>query len=335
MQSRRLGPLSGTLAGDVLPVLSLLLAVAATDPGLQWHAPDGCPSPQDAAAYLEGELKIDPATGSAEVWVESTDRGWRAEVAIDGGPPRELTAASCEDVMAAAMVVIAVTQDSAPASVVPEPAPSPNPDPSPSPEPTPEPEPRPASAPQAQPAPEPAAQLAVPDTAPRLAHWLGVQAGPAAIAIPALTARVGLRYELGVDGWALRLAAHYETPRTLRYRDDAVGGRFQAATAELSACWIPGQGKVRGALCVGAAAGAVFGRGVGLPEPLRPRGAWIGAHASAGVRWAFAESWRLALDGQLVAGLLRPAFHVGNREDLFQSPRLGGTGMVGIERRLP
>ena len=146
---------------------------------------------------------------------------------------------------------------------------------------------------------------------------------------------MGLRYELGADAWALRLAAHYETPRTLRYVGAAVGGSFQAAAADVSGCWIPGRLALRGALCGGLSAGGVFGEGVGVVEPLRPRGAWLAAHASVGVRWAFAPKWRVAVDGLLAVGLIRPAFHVGDRDDLFQSPRLGGAGTVGIERRLP
>ncbi len=337
--------LSGTLAGDVLSVLPMLLAIVATAPGLRWHAPDGCPTRDDAASYLKEELQIAPETESAEVWVERTPAGWRAMVAIDSGPPRELNAASCEDVMAAAMVVIAVARDSEPQPLVPEPEPAaeapPEPEAPPKPKPKPEPEPESEPATDFGPRLGPEAKLRPAQSVPApsaaqapLTHWLGVHAGVAAIHIPAPTARVGVRYELGRAAWAIRLGGHYESPRELQYADAPVGGRFQTAGAEFSGCWVPGRGAWSGAMCGGASSGAIFGFGVGLPDPSRPRGVRIGAHASAGGRWEWSDAWRLTIDGLFTTGIVRPRFHVGERAPLFQSPRFGGAGMIGIERRL-
>ena len=161
-----------------------------------------------------------------------------------------------------------------------------------------------------------------------------VHQGVAASLLPALSARVTPRYELAAPTWALRLAAHYDTPREILYSDDTVGGRFQAASADLVGCWTPGRRTLTGSLCAGLGGGGVFGIGVGVPSPRRPRAAWVGALASAGLRWAWSERWRLAVDASFTAGIRRPLFHIGDRETLFQSPQLGGAGTIGIERRL-
>ena len=314
----------------MLLTTALLLGLAP-EPGLRWNAPEGCPTQDDAAAYLRDELQEDPDVGADEVNVEQTDDGWRATVRIDGGDVRELEAAACEDLMAAAMVVISVSRDEPEQATVPAPAPAPLPapettpslEPPPTLDPPPELEPPPPQ-PEPEPEPEPLA----------FTHWLSLNAGVAASLLPALSARVTPRYELAAPTWALRLAAHYDTPREILYSDDTVGGRFQAASADLVGCWTPGRRTLTGSLCAGLGGGGVFGIGVGVPSPRRPRAAWVGALASAGLRWAWSERWRLAVDASFTAGIRRPLFHIGDRETLFQSPQLGGAGTIGIERRL-
>ena len=317
---------------------ALLLTAAPDDAGLQWRAPEGCPSQADAAEYLHGELNIDPGQGVAEVEVTKADDGWRAAVTIDGAPARALSAASCEDVMAAAMVVIAVTRDAQPE---PEPEPEPASDPEPVSVPVPEPQNvEPEAAPAEPTAPAPARSFAAPEPEPapaaplRLTHWIGVDAGVAWVHVPAVTARVGARYMLRGRGWALRVGGHYETPRVVLYPGEDVGGRFSAATADVAGCYEPGRDAVSASLCVGPSVGGVFGTGEGIDEPLRPRDVWVGALGRAGLRWAWASHWRLAVDAMVSVSLLRPAFHVGARNPLFRSPRVGGAGLIGIERRL-
>lgn len=316
--------------------VTLLLLTAPEATGLRWRAPEGCPSQADAAAYLETELQCDPSEGTTDVRVEATPTGWQAEVRIDGDDPRTLAAASCEDLMAAAMVVIAVARDAQPEVEPEEPQPIvPPPEPPPAvtsePEPDPEPEPEPRSS-QPFEAPPPAQP-----TTPRvpLSHWVGADAGVAAIHVPAFAARLGVRYILRGEQWAVRVGGHYETPRRLLYPGTTVGGRFWTVAADVMGCYEPGRGSVTGALCAGPAAGGVFGTGVGVPTPRRPQAPWVGGHALAGLRWAWNPRWRLAVDALFAVGLNRPAFRIGSREDLFESPLLGGAGMLGIERRLP
>jgi len=317
--------------------VTLLLLTTPEATGLRWHAPQGCPSQAEAATYLDTELQCDPTVGSSEVRVAATPDGWRAEVRIDGGDPRALTAGSCEDLMAAAMVVVAVARDA-------QPEPPPQPDPSPQ-----EPIVPLAPAPVRQVVHDPVAEPQQPRSAPLatrpreeatgshvpVTHWVGVDAGVAAIHVPAISARLGARYVLRGDRWAVRAGAHYETPRRLLYPDTTVGGRFWTVAADVLGCYEPGRGSVTGAMCAGPAAGGVVGAGVGVPSPRRPRAAWVGAHALAGLRWAWNPRWRLSLDALFAVGLNRPAFHIGSRESLFESPQLGGAGMLGIERRLP
>lgn len=323
--------------------VTLLLLAAPEPTGLRWQAPEGCPTRADAAAYLETELQCDPAEASSEVRIEATAAGWKAEVRIDGGDPRTLTAASCEDLMTAAMVVVAVARDAQPAA---EPKPPGRATTIPAPPPT-EPEPDPDPDPESQPpepqstatqTPPPPSSQALPSTAPPpplLSHWVGVDAGVTTIHVPAIAARVGARYVLRGERWAVRAAAHYESPRRLLYPDTSVGGRFWSVTGDALGCYEPGRTSITGTVCAGPAVGGVFGTGIGVPTPRRPQALWVGAHALAGLRWAWNPRWRLSLDALLAVGLSRPTFHVGARESLFQSPRLGGAGMLGIERRLP
>lgn len=316
--------------------VTLLLLSAPQTPGLRWRAPAGCPSQADATEYLQTELHGDPARGSSDVRVEPTPTGWRAEIRIDDGDPRELNAASCADLMAAAMVMIAVTLDAQPdeasagAELVVPVVPA-----------LPEPVPPAASTPEPQPRPEPppsvplrASTPETPTSSSRLSHWIAADAGVARLHVPAIAARLGARYVLRGREWAVRMGGHYETPRRQLYPDTTVGGRFWAIAATVLACYEPGRGSLTAALCAGPAAGAVVGVGEGVPSARTPRAPWVGAHAVAGFRWAWSEKWRLSVDGLFAVALYRPAFHVGDREPLFRSPRLGGAGMIGIERRL-
>lgn len=311
-----------------------LLVGLAADPGLRWSAPPSCPTRAEAAAYLRDELQQDPEAGSDEVRVEVSDNGWRATIILGDGDARELEALECEDLMAAAMVVISVARaepDAHEGVAAPEPLRPRVPLPDPAPDDTADPRPPRVTATRRDAAPPPEPE----NTRPNLTHWLSLNAGVAAALLPSLSARITPRYELTAPSWALRVAGHYDTPRELLYPGDTVGGRFQAASADLSGCWLPGRRAVTGSLCAGLGGGGVFGVGVGIATPRRPRAAWLGAVASAGIRWTWAERWRLAVDVSANAGIRRPLFHVGDRETLFQSPLLGGAGTVGIARRLP
>lgn len=314
----------------------LLLLVSQPDPaGLRWDAPAECPSRDEAAAYLQEELHGDPEQGLVDVVVTANDGGWTAQVSIDGAPARTLEAAACEDLMAAAMVVVAVTRDTPPAPAPPTPAP---------------PSLVPEIAETTEPAPDPNAQPSPPQTPPPertpakreptpppmpLQHWLGVDAGAGWLHVGAVTGRLGLRYALRGPSWSMRVGAQFEVPRELRYAGERFGGRFSAAVGELAGCYEPGRGALRGVFCAGAGLGAVFGSGVGVQARETPTAFTADARAIAGLHWSWSPKWRLAIEGTLSAGLARPAFHVGERDPLLQTPLVGGLGTIGIERRLP
>lgn len=296
---------------------------------LHWEAPAGCPTAdegrEELARRLGGRL---PEHGRAGVRIEpDADDGWHAHITVDAAAPRELHARECDALARAAAVVVAVAIDPLPSAarieaIVPS-VPTPPPV-------SPEPElPRRRDAVRARAEPTPRPQ-------PReraLVHRLRASAGVAWVPVPRLSGALQLGYSLrsAHRGLAqLEVMLLYATPRRIDYEPERVGGRFQSVTATARGCAAPELGRVTLALCGGVELGALIGRGIGAPVTDTKAPLWVALQPSTAVTIALARRLALVLAAELPVSVRRPAFHLGARDDLFRSPRVGVRGLAGL-----
>lgn len=300
---------------------------------LDWTAPAGCPDATKAAALLREQLHGEQADARARVVIEPLDRGFSARVSIDAGEPlapRVLSAADCDDLARAAVLVIAVAID--PIAVAREA------------EVVVTPEERPI-VPPAVDAGTPARTGAAPTVAPPRAaprprdrdqpstHVLRIGGGIGLQVVPALGGVVELAYALGRPRWRFEAGVRWQPPLEQHYDDDA-GGRVQALTFAARGCPVPTLGRVAFPICFGLEGGPVFGRGVDVADVDTPVTGWLAAEAGLGLVVRVHRVVGIALGTELLVTLLRPAFHVGSRDDLFRTPIVGGRALVGLEFRL-
>ena len=330
----------------VLAVTAPEVPAPPGEPRLEWVAPPQCPDAASGAEQLDrflGGRKL-PAPARVELAVGTT--GHVATVTVDGAT-RSLHASDCETLALAAALVVAVSLDPvAMAAVVldddaeVEAAPVPE---------VPELGSDVESGPVAEPSVEPPARPArrgmstradmpsrVEPRAPVVSnHWLGASGGVALAIVPSLTGAVRLGYAYQRGGLRLQAEATYATPRAIAYpAEPAVGGRFQSVAVGVRACFAPATGRFAVPLCGGLEGGAIFGRGIGIPNARSPVGAWIGGLAGAAAVVRVHSRVALLAGADLLVALRRPAFHVGARETLFRSPSVGLRALAGLELRL-
>jgi hypothetical protein len=310
---------------------ALALAFATAGIELDWSAPAGCPDAPTAAALLREQLHGEEADARARVVIEPLDRGWSARVSIEAGEPlapRVLSAADCDDLARAAILVIAVSID--PIAVARDAAPAADE--------------RPIVPPPIEPSGH--AGVVAPTTASTRArdrprdrdapsiHTLRIGGGVGLQVVPALGGVVELAYALGRPRWRFEAGARYQPPLEVHYDDEDVGGRVQALTFVARACPVPTLGRVAFPICFGVEGGPVFGRGLGVANVDQPVTVWVAAQAGLGIVVRVHRVVGIALGTELLVTLARPAFHLGDREDLFRTPVVGGRALVGLEFRM-
>lgn len=347
----------------LVPTLVLRVALAVTapevpappgEPRLEWIAPPQCPDAASGAEHLERFLGGHKLPAPARVELVASAAGYVAKVTVDGAT-RTLHAEDCETLARAAALVVAVSLDPVATAAtvlrerdvgaVEEPGGSgagsrgASSDTSTAPEsddtelgPTQEPARRQRTISTRADMPSRAEPG---DTPSGSAHWLGASGGIALAIVPSLTGAVRLGYAYQRGPLRVQAEATYATPRAITYpAEPAVGGRFQSVVVGVRACFAPAAGRLAVPLCGGLEGGAIFGRGIGIPNARNPVGAWIGGLAGAAAVVRVHPRVALLAGADLLVGLRRPAFHVGARETLFRASPVGLRALAGLELRL-
>ncbi|MBV1859719.1 MAG: hypothetical protein KUG77_15000 [Nannocystaceae bacterium] len=301
-------------------------AVAEPAP-LRWVAEHpSCPQGaqvHDAVVELAGrwphrdELQV-------EAFLQPYDAHWGLSLTLVVGDKvhrQELEAESCPALGRAAALIIAVSIDpvasasAAHVSVEPDAA-------------TPPPIIRDEPAPRVEPVldPPPASRDMVPFVGASWALVTGMT--------PTLSSGPSVAAGVTLDRSRFEVTGRYVLPQT------TVGGngtaRIQAGVVAARACLISRRGDVRGLMCAGLEAGALRARGVQVTNARTQHFPWLAGLVRGGVRWRVAPRWALAADvegsvsaydAQVVTGSLP------NREapQLFETPRIGVRGLVGVE----
>lgn len=323
-------------------MLGLTLALALAGPSepleVTWTAPAGCPQGESVQAAIASNLaREDFGDALDEVLVRgeivAASPGWRLNVSVrlpDGAVDRELTADTCDELAAAAGLIIAVALDPLRVQKVRAP-------PQPEPVPTGPPQawanpPRPATA---EPEPEPE-RPPEPDEPPRvfdlrLAAMLDVGSLP--------TVRGGAEAGFGVVGRWFRAdaSALYWAPRAIRSFGSApdAGARLQQAGLGARLCLKPELGAFEASSCGGLQGGMSWSRGVGLDSPQTTALPWLTATAGMEVAWVSRAAVGLFAGVDAQFHLVRPRVNIDGLGEALKVAPVGARALVGLLIRLP
>jgi hypothetical protein len=257
-------------------------------------------------------------------------------VSSRGIDERTLEGRSCESLAEAVVLVIAVAVEAEVAPQQPEPA---EPEPA-EPEPI---EPEPIE-PEPEPGPEPATEVSIeqpPSDSPppkqqRPRGHVGLLGGGGWGPIDAGMGALVL--EVGAQGRRWRASARgvWVPPRTIALADEpTLVGRYDGGFGGARACLVSSLARERIELphCAGFEAGVLRGRGVGTtPDPDTATQPWLGVQLGPGLRYVPNRWIALGVEVDLVAGLLRGGFTLGDRIAQSQAP-IGVRALAGLEIR--
>lgn len=169
-------------------------------------------------------------------------------------------------------------------------------------------------------------------TRSQLDFALGLDAGVDSSSTPGFAALVRGHMSLG-GTWARgELRGAYITPRT--QERDAGGLRAQLGAVALLGCVTPRARKVVVPLCVGAEAGAMRGRPLDVDRGRVGHAPWLAPLGAAGVIVALRGGWRLRASAELAVPLVRPQFRVrdpGPAQVLFAPAPASVRAVLGVE----
>lgn len=342
---------------------------------LRWDAPAGCPAQAEldrqVAALLAGHPPADPRTRVA-FRVERRGPQWQLHGEIHGAQAsgrRDLSAATCDELVEAAALIVAIAVD--PDFVPGEPAVPPPPPPAESTLPDPNtpqsltdpntPQSLPDSPPpqslpdsntpqsltdsntrQSLPESRPPAPLTA--SAPRRpALVLGLSAG---LGLGALPAPAGLlRLIVGLEGrlWSAAVVQDLWLPRVAYLPATATtppatyGGRFWLWSAGLRGCVLAPLGRrLSLPVCGTLAAGVHAGTGVGaVTHARRQVSPWLGLAVGPGLQLRVSPRVRLGLALELLGILARPDLRIAGRGTVCCGASLGAQLTLGVAVVLP
>lgn len=306
--------------------LALLLRALAPAPDVE-PAP-ACPEGAPLAGRIEELVgrPVAPSELGVRLAILETTPLVRARVELEFGgrvEVRELEAASCDALLDAVALLVAVTLDPDEAPQVPEPPPpepplqTAEPEPAPETELAPEPEPEPAPEPEPEPTPPPPPEPEPPAPTPRptpldrrraLGLAVGLYAGGELGAIPRGTGGVRPVIRLSRGAFVAELSGDYWIRR--RHQPLATGETItvELGVVALRAGWALRRGALRVPLYGGLESGLMRGEGFGLRDSRDGRWPWAAALASVGllVRLGARVDLGAAVEG--VVPFVRPTF---------------------------
>jgi hypothetical protein len=279
-----------------------------------WSAPATCPTQQAAVERIErmlGSFAQDAPHIEANLAVEHDAATWRLRLAIRNRTAtlgeRELMGNTCEEVLDAAAVIVALAvHEDAAARAAP-------------------------IAPSVQAATSPIDATA--DSAPqRSRQWLaGAVVGGEAGALPGVGPGVGatlafarppLRFELAGMFWMSRRAM----------LASAGGGELEMVAATLRGCRTLGGSRI--AACAGLELGSIHSSGVGTMNPMTYWTSWIAPTLGVMGHWQLGRRTALVVHADLAVPARRPHFVIlGVDGDVFRPAPVAGRMAIAIERR--
>ncbi|MGH1343713.1 MAG: hypothetical protein ACRBN8_19305 [Nannocystales bacterium] len=319
--------------------LALALAAASEPLEVTWTAPEGCPQREAVQTAIASNLAREDFAGALDT-VEVRGElvpdplGWRLSVSVrlpDGAVDRELTAGTCDELAAAAGLIIAVALDPLRVELLRTPKPEPVreglPEAWANPPPPPAPEPEPATPPGAPVASEPTAVVF--DL--RLAPMLDLGS--------LLVVRGGAQAGFGVGGQWFRADASllYWAPRAIRPFDFApdAGASLQQVGLGGRACLKPEIGSFEASSCAGLEGGMSWSRGVGVDRPQTTLLPWMAATAGLEVGWMSRAAVGLFAGIDVQFHVVRPRVDIDGLGETLRVSPVGARGLVGLRVRLP
>lgn len=112
--------------------------------------------------------------------------------------------------------------------------------------------------------------------------------------------------------------------------DRSVGARFGSLWARVHPCVVPGGARVVFPVCVGVTGGWLLAKARGVAGAGRGGQMWWSGDWGLGSEVRLSRRWTLALRLRGQALLRRPAFHIGDRPELFRMPSFAATGLLGV-----
>jgi hypothetical protein len=315
--ARRRTPALAGIGACTAGILAACLAQAEPETPLSvtWDAPAGCPDADAMRASLRRWVEASPermasAGVTASAHVERVTSGWRLDLALvtpSGKQEESLVTERCETFVELVALKVALAVD--PMGLVH------------------------GIETTGQPASE-AADMHDGRWALRAVFGLGAGllpgvaesvSGLAGYEVP------GWRFEAGGGSWFPRRAT-YATP-------PGVGADLSLWTAGARACALPELGgvtlRVTFPVCGGGELGQLSGQGegVGVADVKTSRQLWAALTVGPGLRFRLAGPLFFWLEGDFVLALTRPAFHVRNLPQLYETTAASARGWAGLEVR--
>lgn len=264
-----------------------------------WQAPPECGTAAALGERIDGALGrvASPDELLADVAIAIEPGAYRATLAIAGGPPRQLTAATCDEVVDALALVLALAiRDAAPALATTEPLPAP----------------------------------AAPRAPPAVHLELGLRATADARTLPGPAAGVGPAIAIGTRRFRVGLAIAVWTPATAN-AGTLTATRVRLLSGALEGCGLLGPAQA----CAIATAGPMTGDGSNAIDGAAATRWWSAIGASAGAHRRIAG--RVVIGGAIEAlvALARPRYELDSGRESYTAPGATVRAWLGIGFQVP
>jgi hypothetical protein len=308
-------------------------ATVAIEIGLDYEAPSGCPDPSELERQIaERSSRIRVAkTGNSELdFGVQVEAGWRARIAVKSGhgepTVREVSGETCQEVVAAAALIVAVLADpdAPPPSEVERPG-------------------APPRAPAPKPPPTTMAERELGHREPDAGGWrwafglqLTFESAPAPGTLVTPRPFVALERRPGAE--VVRPTARLSVARGSSGSIETKSGSAELTwtTARADACAaLGGDRSLWAEPCAALELGSLRGRGFSTEDPGDETLFWLAPGALARGGFGVAGRLRFELQLGLVFPLRRYRFFFGPDETAHQVPAVGATGGFGIGVLLP
>lgn len=307
---------------------AVVAALALPEPAVELDWDTSAPSACNAQAFqgqldrlLQGSATDRNTPLEVRVRLDAQEDGaWRLAVWTNDEEDslREFESATCESVVEAAALVVAMELDpqlfgaeEPPEEVATEPAP----------------EPPPPAEQAAHEPPPPARQRA------GLEGHIGVSGGAFALGLPEVAGAFGARLSLGRGRWRVEAGGRYRLPTEYRASDG--GGSFQYATARVGACAVVvDRPRVAVSVCPAVELGQVYARGIGLDRAVSSRRPWLAARFAPAVEFPVLDGWSVGLRADLGVPLMRERYTVDGNSTAYKVGAVELGGVVDLRFRV-